>query len=610
MSFPRKRASVACDFCRYKKRRCDGRKPVCSNCEDSSADCIYQELPTQRFDNSQLYERIQQLEQAIERHERLLQRAPTSPASDSLFALPLSRFESSADSLTTSFSPAADAPFTATPAAPAPGTATPGYSNMPPLNIPSGHNTSAVRVLQLPQIRSLIGDYPDDYFYNIESRRTLPPSFDLLTTDIPFLIKRDTDALIATYLSTVHPHHPVLGPEILYSLYEKVLRDGLQTDLKSAVVLVVLALGCAATATTTTTTTGGGAPIGRTEDELYPGARYFRPAIKVINAAAVWDFGNDPLLAQSQVLAGIYFAYLARPLHSWRLIHAASMSVQLLLCRRKAVPQIALQQDHIIHLFWSCFLIECDRLAEFELPRSGIENLVDDMVLPGLEPTPDPSMVYFLAEISIRRLLNRVHNTLYTPDGKTRTIGSLLTVCDELNRQLELWHESIPEVMKPRLGTAEPADNDRKAILRIRYYATRHIIFRPFVLRAIADEARKSSGLLSPQPEDLSDSLYRQRTLDNCARCLESCRLYLLNTGHILRKPSPYTWTLSQSSLGAILVITAASLSPSLRGYTPDVKQLQQTMVNNISQWATQDSSISSVLWILKDIQRRQSLLE
>lgn len=152
----------------------------------------------------------------------------------------------------------------------------------------------------------------------------------------------------------------------------------------------------------------------------------------------------------------------------------------------------------------------------------------------------------YLAEISIRRLLNRIHNSLYPRKQTILTlsstsltasdifsgqgISSATAICDELHRQLDMWYESIPGPFRPALGV-DPIANDRERVLRIRYYATKHIIYRPFVLHVIAHGA-----------PHISDSV-----LEKCRICLESCRIYLHNTTHILQKPSQYTWTFSLS---------------------------------------------------------------
>lgn len=104
------------------------------------------------------------------------------------------------------------------------------------------------------------------------------------------------------------------------------------------------------------------------------------------------------------------------------------------------------------------------------------------------------------------------------------------TICDELHRQLDLWYESIPEPFRPSLEI-DPLANDRETVLRIRYYATKHIIYRPFVLYVIANGTAQAP-----------DSI-----LEKCGVCLQSCRLYLHSTTKILQKPSQYTWTFSLS---------------------------------------------------------------
>jgi hypothetical protein len=71
------------------------------------------------------------------------------------------------------------------------------------------------------------------------------------------------------------------------------------------------------------------------------------------------------------------------------------------------------------------FLFLSDVLAELDLPPSGITRLEDSMALPSSIALPpaydsetredDPLMwMYYLAQIALRKLLNRAHTTLYT----------------------------------------------------------------------------------------------------------------------------------------------------------------------------------------------------
>ena len=156
----------------------------------------------------------------------------------------------------------------------------------------------------------------------------------------------------------------------------------------------------------------------------------------------------------------------------------------------------------------------------------------------------------YLAEISIRRLLNRIHNSLYPSKKHVLTlsstsltahedfsiddISSMMSVCDELHAQLETWHSSIPVAFRPELDVRSPADApvDRRSVLRIRYYASRHIIYRPFVLYIAAH----------PGAEHISESMRQKADL-----CIRSCRHYIHNATQVLQRPSQYTWTFSLS---------------------------------------------------------------
>ncbi|KAF4437798.1 hypothetical protein F53441_12939 [Fusarium austroafricanum] len=262
----------------------------------------------------------------------------------------------------------------------------------------------------------------------------------------------------------------------------------------------------------------------------------------------------------------------------------------------------ALNKDKaILRLFWSCFIIECDRLAELELPRSSLQKLTDDANLPSCENLDDVHIAAYLAEISIRRLLNRIHNSLYprkplsstslsTPEEfPLRELTSITSVCEELHRQLDSWHTAIPEEFRPPLGLDE-LDHDRISILRIRYYAAKHIIYRPFVLYITTHGQSQASNA----------------AIEKAGICIESCTLYLYHTSKILQAPSQYTWTFALSSLGAVIILTLSWFNAELRSFVPEVDRLQSLAIDNLTRWNV--SSISDVLAILEEIRRKTRL--
>jgi hypothetical protein len=294
-------------------------------------------------------------------------------------------------------------------------------------------------------------------------------------------------------------------------------------------------------------------------------------------------------------------------------------------CTRPTILDDDSSSESILRLYWSCFLVECDRLAELELPQTGLQQLADEISLPNCSNLESLESTCYLAEISIRRLLNRIHNSLYprkqnvltlsstsltaSDDFSTRQLSSVTAICEELRRQLHLWYASIPEPFRPELGV-EPTGNDRETVLRIRYYATKHIIYRPFVLYVITHSAAQ-----------LPDSI-----LEKARLCVESCRLYLHNTTEILKRPSQYTWTFSLSSvfyrmvilplvlnfgrsLGAVVVLTLSSRCASLKHLVPDIEDLQSLVIGNVKPWASPNSSLEAVISIIQDMQRKQRML-
>ncbi|RTE81307.1 hypothetical protein BHE90_004182 [Fusarium euwallaceae] len=72
MSFARRRAPIACLFCRHRKRRCDGVKPICGLCAASGVDCEYsdkmsdiQKARQENASNEVLVQRINDLENML-----------------------------------------------------------------------------------------------------------------------------------------------------------------------------------------------------------------------------------------------------------------------------------------------------------------------------------------------------------------------------------------------------------------------------------------------------------------------------------------------------------------------------------------------------------------
>ncbi|OAX83338.1 hypothetical protein ACJ72_02298 [Emergomyces africanus] len=609
MSFPRKRALLACDLCRQRKRRCDGTRPVCGNCSEAEAECQYRELLTRSLDSSTIpsatiSRRLDSIETLLKSHTEAIAAISQQQVLGTLCspqeilgaqALPTDVITIEPQDADTSREdgPALTSPLNTQSSTSSIAAVSPEFNlvgaelELSPFTIPAKRQPPINSLLSLPIIKSLVGEFPEDHFFSIESRKD--PALGLwmfAQVELPDIERDVTDRLVDAFFSDVHPWHPILDRDEFFSIYENVMSDGLGFSLQSAFCLVVFALGAIASET---------AGIELPDQYWVTSLKYLQPALSILMAEAAFSFGSDLLLAQALIFGGIYFAYLAKPLYSWRLIHMASTDVQLLLTRGKNTAIDESHQERVLEACWSCFLIECEYLAEFKLPPSGIETLVDDMPLPKAGNPTDREGLSYLAEISMRSLLNRVLSSI-SAEGQSgflsedSEVSRFITITSELDQQLLLWYDSVPEMIKPSLGVG-PTTHSRERILRIRYYQARYIIHRQFVLFSIS------------LPEDKGPSL---DILEKSQVGIESCRLYLQNTGEILKRPSQYTWTLSQSALDAALVLTSASLSRHLKHLVPDILPLQQLLMDNITKWAAPESSFESILCILGDIARKQ----
>ncbi|KAI1450289.1 hypothetical protein F5Y02DRAFT_108703 [Annulohypoxylon stygium] len=459
-------------------------------------------------------------------------------------------------------------------------------------------------------VRDRVGEYPRDYFFEIEEKLPLPGLLGKLY-DSPLVwpsINIETlDALTENYFRNVHPHHPLFTPAMFKTWHDELIQEKDMEEIGTAICFCVYALGtiCSNTA-------------GDYENDEALGLQFFQPALRIMLHKLVWEFRPSINLCQALLLAASYFAHLGRPLHSWKMAQFSSrMFLGLLESRQRYISSAEFEEAEL-RTFWQCFTVECDRIAELDVPRSGIEPLGDRMRLPhSTDPSDNENTIYFIAEHAIRRLLNRIHNSLYGPEiaqtspnpvlptGPNQAWQSLNTqklqaLSTELNRQLEEWYFSIPDYLRPAKGTL-PLPNDRARVLRIRYYAARHIIHRPFLLQVVSrqcegqSQSPASTSILSPDPYSEAPGI-----LEKCETCIESCVTYLYNAIEMIDKRSPYLWTFSQSCLACLIMLWMADGTPALHHYLPHMQPIQSMLLTKLRKWATKDSTFAAEIQIIE----------
>ncbi|KAI5917229.1 hypothetical protein F4810DRAFT_65418 [Camillea tinctor] len=597
MNYTRKRALLACDFCRHRKRRCDGKKP-CSTCKDSNADCVYKELPSDRVEDaspSAVIDRLARIETLLEQQSRQIYQLNTRSS-------PGSYPPSQADFLTELPQQHDYIPSTAVEIDPGP--------DSPQFLIPRNHATLVTTLLSMPLLRDVLGEYPRDFFYQIEENLPLPGHLSCLFDGHliwPPLDPVILDKLAESYFRNCHPHHPLFAPSTL-KVWQTELLEARQLDkIGTSICFCVYALGAICSSQ----------EGSQKRNEIY-GLEYFQPALKIMIRDLVWSFRPNINTCLALSLAASYFSHLGKPLQSWRMAQFASRMFLTLVERNGSLMQTEFE-DMEVRIFWQCFMTECDRVADLDVPRSGIEPLGDKMPLPhSTEPRDNENHIYYIAEHAIRRLLNRIHNALYgTEPGHASSyqaivadptvlwqglsLQKLLSLSSELNRQLEEWYNSIPEYLRPPKGT-DPLPNDRARVLRLRYYTAQQLIHRPFLLLTVSRRQEYRSPSHSPMSGSDPFMVPVPVVLEKCQVSINSCITYLYNATEMINKRSPYLWMFSQGCLACLVMLWLAENSVALRPSVPTMQHIQSAVIANLRQWAVKDSSFEAEIHILEQL--------
>ncbi|KAK9390072.1 hypothetical protein V1515DRAFT_584170 [Lipomyces mesembrius] len=212
------------------------------------------------------------------------------------------------------------------------------------------------------------------------------------------------------------------------------------------------------------------------------------------------------------------------------------------------------EKEQFERIFWNALVFESDLLAELDLPHSGIELHEDDVGLPSwfismpekasLAPGTD-DLWCFLAGIAIRRLLNRVHNMLYSKT--TQMPISYHPIVQELDFQLIQWYENLSTVLRFSFERRQ-LDNRFATVLRLRYFACQSIIWQVYVELALQNE----------------DLLRDPRIRMGASKCVESCLRQIEDVDEHQAGHIPYLWQGSLSIASQILMLMAVTTSAGL----------------------------------------------
>ncbi|KAK5162475.1 hypothetical protein LTR04_003649 [Oleoguttula sp. CCFEE 6159] len=231
---------------------------------------------------------------------------------------------------------------------------------------------------------------------------------------------------------------------------------------------------------------------------------------------------------------------------------------------------------------------------DLDLPQTGICDHEDNVPLPtfvgpyntveNLSDEQSHFQYHFLAIIAIRRLITRIHHTIFEASNTTAETsedygGPPVHMIKELARQLESWRNLLPHALQwsdsekydfPSFGSnsrrpTEPLfAPDQGAVpinhkynldtvtaqLRTRFYYARFMIYRPFVYKAL-----HFAELMTADDVECT------------ALCIESACCWPLAMPPTKNKKRlvPYLFAWTQNFLGILLILRMSTENPCLR---------------------------------------------
>ncbi|KAF8855543.1 hypothetical protein BDZ45DRAFT_626148 [Acephala macrosclerotiorum] len=573
---PRKRTAHACDACRLRKSRCDGRQP-CSWCTENEVDCLYgkQQPSVTQGKSDQILETVLRMDNLLRSiHENLNEQQNVRSIASPRFSDPSSPDHQD-------------------------------FAKVANATIPSTHISATQDLLS----GSFAAPFPSlrAQFHPIFLLESKCPPIPIQPRSIrPVFTTDEAERLLTAFQQNVNFWYPTVSKATLQTLFEKVRNGFVENTCEDCAALLVMALGAASELihVVYSQTESRGFESRQQQSELMAMASVcFDEAMKLLTVAYM---EISTIATQCIFLAALYCAFLQRPLQTWSHLNTAAAKCRSLIAygTGSGNPE---DDECIRRIFWSCYIVESDYISELShLPQSGVADQESEVPLPGplqthfTESETESSALYFLSCISIRRLLNRVHHLLYAPEKHNSYISQtssqndgLKALITELDRQLVLWHDTLPNFLQFEENTQD-CRNEHAAFLRQRYLACKSVIYRSYV------EIMLKHGELQQ---------HSRETVEGAGRCLKASCDHIANLRSFGQTVMIDTWICSLSMTSTMFILLLSLQNPSLRPallehnipkFGPHLRQLLNSWINLIPQ---KSPSIQQSIHLIAEIE-------
>ncbi|KAM0417096.1 hypothetical protein ACHAPT_012934 [Fusarium lateritium] len=457
----RTRTTTACSACRARRTRCDSRKPDCGFCRARGLKCHYEQSEA----------------------------APTTRVEVELAAI-----NRRLDYIT-SILPSAQLP---------PVTPARILDDRQDDHVFTGEEKLPFQLLGTECMMSILGLGPGFAQELVRLERNAAAVGVGSSPRLRLIQREQALAALAAFSAYVHVWYPILRPGFS-DHYLSIISGPLLPNSESCMVLLVAALGILAQQDHEL----GVVSCDNTSELYLEAAMASLPAVII-------DKSIESV--QCLVLLCIYHCCVSKPYQAYDYAMIASFKVQNLL--KYVGDGDGELYEHAKRAYWAVLLLESELRIHFDEIESGIWNHDDQVALPnsrrawefdieagspqGSTTTPassvstdaprtDKTQSYFLAEISMRRMLHRCNTAIRrTPQGE---IVYAPNIALELELQLDEWYGYLPESVRfqkyeldgppsaQSLMAVEPLGN----FLRVQYYCCKLSIYWPAVYQSIQD---------------------------------------------------------------------------------------------------------------------------
>ncbi|KAJ0413895.1 hypothetical protein BJY00DRAFT_319324 [Aspergillus carlsbadensis] len=515
-SYARKRAVTACQVCRARRTKCDQKKPRCSFCEETGAECVSDPAGLSSFDPASIaiLERLDGLDRKIE----ALKEAG-GPAREGI-----------------------EGPGTA-------GNQSPGISHG---TVRPAQQVQAQVQVQVPLVESsslLPGRLETVLAWPIFQESTsispLPTSRELLTpgTRPPFtpriilgdeLNASTTQEHLQSFLDNVLIKNPVLEETYIRRLVRRISLEGPGWDAESCLALLVCANGAI-------TRPFGSPSLSGDEIQVSSGRALFTAAQKrigiILDSAGLLE-------AQCLFFAGVYLMTSLRPYDAWR-----SFLQGLAICQnfefiRQSTDQPAgaaaagggsapgggaVGTTAEESIYWSCWKSERELRLELGLPDFSSTGSSSASTAPQRFPSLPPytgggdadrdadaddrtlrAWYFYLSEISLWRLEMEARMEITACIGKVqrahgpadKLLDLLCEVSEIYSQQAVAWQDSLPSMVSisetsgsTSYSGSESGTDALRFILKGRKTYVNELITWPFIVHALSQQSHPDANL-------------------------------------------------------------------------------------------------------------------